>query len=140
MVIVHASVIKVANHKHNGISLELSNFAFVTAYVHHHTKSQPHQPKNSQLHQPKNLPTPPAQNPFLPPNSSGQMQKRNDAVPGIFRCTFELVSSLSNPEFQISADCCSVIKVVEEDCMAQAWVPYINLILPLNLKQHCNMA
>ncbi|KAL9361569.1 hypothetical protein Peur_044354 [Populus x canadensis] len=93
------------------------------------TSPQPHQP-----------PTPPAQNPYVPPNSSDQVQKCHEAVPGILRCACELASSLSNPKFEISAesaDCCSVLKVVEENCLAQAWVPYIKLILPLNLQQHC---
>lgn len=138
MLIVHAPVLKVVNQKHIGISLaQFPSFASVNAYAHRPIFISLHQPKISHLHQP---PTPPAQNPYVPPNSSDQVQKCHEAVPGILRCACELVSSLSNPKFEISAesaDCCSVLKVVEENCLAQAWVPYIKLILPLNLQQHC---
>ncbi|KAJ6912850.1 hypothetical protein NC651_015339 [Populus alba x Populus x berolinensis] len=124
MLIVQAPVLKVVNHKHIGISLaQFPSFASVNAYAHRPIFISLHQPKISHLHQP---PTPPAQNPYVPPNSGDQGQKCHEAVPGILRCAFELVSSLSNPKFEISADCCSVVKVVEENCLAQAWVPYIS--------------
>ncbi|KAG6769284.1 hypothetical protein POTOM_024904 [Populus tomentosa] len=102
---------------------QFPSFASVNAYAHRPIFISLHQPKISHLRQP---PTPPAQNPHAPPNSGDQVQKCHEAVPGILRCAFELVSSLSNPKFEISADCCSVVKVVEENCLAQAWVPYIS--------------
>ncbi|KAJ6921999.1 hypothetical protein NC652_015836 [Populus alba x Populus x berolinensis] len=102
MLIVQAPVLKVVNHKHIGISLaQFPSFASVNAYAHRPIFISLHQPKISHLHQP---PTPPAQNPYVPPNSGDQVQKCPEAVPGIL----------------------SVVEVVEENCLAQAWVPCIS--------------
>uniref|UniRef100_U5G989 Prolamin-like domain-containing protein n=1 Tax=Populus trichocarpa TaxID=3694 RepID=U5G989_POPTR len=87
------------------------------------TSPQPHQPRIHMCHQ-------------ILVNKCRNVMKLYQASLGV-HATCELVSSLSNPKIEISADCCSVVKVVEENCLAQAWVPYINLILPLNLQQHC---